>query len=261
MYTKKTYVGINTIEYEFNWNGRYGAKGEKRAPKVKRTPEQIERQNQVNKENRVRRVIQANFYPNDYWITLKYPAGTRKPYKEVKEDFDKFLRQLRKEYRTRGEPLKYLYRIEIGKRGGIHIHFLINRIWGADILVKKCWPGHAHFTHLYEDGGYRKLASYLTKPLPQDKQLGFIADEDVKALSKYGSSRNLLRPEPEKKDYRRRTVRKLLIDGPVATPGFYIDKESISVGVNKYTGYTYLKYSETRIKPLERVLKPPEVGL
>lgn len=263
MYIKKIFKAINTNEYEINWKGNYGAKGEKRAKRIKRTPEQIERQNQINKENLVRRTIQANFYPNDYWITLNYPSGTRKPYKDVKEDFGKFTRQLRKEYRTRGEPLKFMYRIEIGRMGGIHIHFLVNRTWGADLLIQKCWPGRVHFTHLREEGGYRKLASYLTKPLPADskyKQMGFIDDMDIKAMSKYGSSRNLIRPEPEKKEYRRRTVRKLIADGPVATPGYYIDKESIVIGINQYTGYSYMKYTEIRIKQIERPLKPPEVS-
>lgn len=262
-YTRKKYTGINTTEYEYYFKGKYGAKGEKRAPKQKRTPEQIARQNQINKENRVRRTIQDNFYPNDYWITLNYPKGTRKPYKDVKADFDAFIKRLRKEYRTRGEPLKFMYRIEIGTRGGIHIHIIINRIWGADLLVQKCWTGRCHFTHLYEDGGFRQLAAYLTKPLSEDckryKQLGFITDKDERAMSKYGSSRNLTRPAPEKKTYSRRTVRKLITEGPKPSPGYVIDKNSIHIGINPYTGYTYMHYSEVRIKQIERQLKPPEV--
>lgn len=262
MYIEKTYIGINAIEHEISYKGNYGAKGEKRAPKVKRTPEQIERQNRVNKENRVRRTIQANFCVNDYWTTLNYPAGTRKSYEEVRNDFNKFRRQLRTEYLKRGEELKYIARIEIGKRGGIHIHFLVNRIWGADLLIQKCWVGRCHFSHLYEDGGFRQLASYLTKELPEDskryKQMGFIDDADIRGMSTYIPSRNLVKPEPEKKEYKRRTVRKLLANGPVAKSGFYIDKESIHIGVNQYTGYTYMKYTEIRLEPIERQLKPPE---
>ena len=261
-YIEKAYHGINTIEHEVHFNGRYGAKGDKRAPKTKKTKEQIARQNQINKENRVRRTIQANFYPNDYWITLQYPRGTRKPYTEVKQDFDRFVRRLRTEYKTRGEPLKMMYRIEIGKRGGIHCHILINRIWGADLLVSKCWNGKIYFTHLREDEGYRKLAAYLTKDLPEletrmYEQMGFLDQSDIKAMRKYGCSRNLKKPEPEVKRYKRRTVRKLLTQGPKARPGFAIDKESIQVGINQYTGTSYFRYSEVRIKPLERRLKMP----
>lgn len=258
-YIEKRFEGINTTEYEIRFNGHYGAKGEKRAPKVKRTKEQIKRQNQINKENRVRRVIQANFYPNDYWITLNYPAGTRKPYKDVKEDFDKFLRVLRKEYKTRGEPLKYVYRVEIGKHGGIHIHLLINRIYGADLLVRKCWKWRVHFEHLYEDEGYSRLAEYLTKELPEEtkkyEQMEFISTADIKAMSKYGTSRNLVRPEPEVKKYKRKTVRKLLTDGPIAKPGYVIDKQSIQVGINQFTGTSYVRYREVRVVTIERKIK------
>ena len=261
-YIEKRYKGINTIEHEIIWNGHYGQKGEKRAPKKKRTPEQIARQNQINKENRVRRSIQANFYPNDYWITLNYPQGTRKPYKDVKYDFDIFARSLRKEYRIRGEPLKYLYRIEIGKLGGIHIHFLINRIWGTDLLVQKTWPGgRSHFTHLREEGGYRRLAAYLTKPLPYEKEVYLklgMDEKDIKAMTKYGCSRNLEHPEPERKSYRKKTVRRLLTEGPKPSPGFYIDKESVHIGINPYTGTSYMSYSEIRLEQIERCLKPPE---
>ena len=40
------------IEHEIKYNGRYGAKGEKRAPRKKATPEQIQKQNQYNKEKK-----------------------------------------------------------------------------------------------------------------------------------------------------------------------------------------------------------------
>lgn len=262
MYKSKKYKSINNIEHQISYKGMYGAKGEKRSPRKKKTSAEIERQNQINKVNKVRRTIQLNFYPNDMWITLNYPKGTRKPYKEVKEEFDKYIRQLRKEYKTRGEQLKFMYRIEIGSQGGIHIHMIINRIWGSDILVSKCWSGRAHFETLYEDGAYRKLAEYLVKPLPNDskryKQLGFIDDMDIKHMSKYGSSKNLIRPEAQVKTYRRKTVRKIITEGPKPTEGFYIDKDSIRVGVNPYTGYSYIYYTEIRIEQFKRLIKPPE---
>ena len=80
MYNRERWIFLNSIETECKYAGKYGAKGEKRAKRKKPTPEQVAKQNQINKENRIRRLIKANFYPSDLWVTLKYPKGTRKPF-------------------------------------------------------------------------------------------------------------------------------------------------------------------------------------
>ena len=257
MYNSKTYHLINSIDHEYNWSGKYGAKGEKRAKKKKPTPLQMAYQNQKNKENRVRRLIQANFYPNDIWVCLKYPAGTRLTFKNLQKDFQKFLRSLRSEYRKRMEELKFLYRIEVGEEGGAHIHILINRIMGADLLVQKCWGPLCNFTPLYEKGNFRQLASYLVKPLPEEsKQMSLFEEFERKAMSKYGRSRNLANPEPERKQYVRRTMRKIIENGPKPTKGYYIDKDSVKMGINEYTGYSYIYYTEIRLDTKLRPVKP-----
>ena len=267
MRIKKTYRGINSNEYEYTFAGHYGAKGEKRAKRKKKTPEQMARQNQINKENTVRRVIKSNFFPNDLWICLKYPKGTRKCMEEFVKDFNKFIRKTRTDYSKRGEAFKYIYRLEIGKRGGLHIHLICNRIWGTDILVQKNWIGGlCDFTPMFERGGYAALAKYITKPLPVEdetfKQMSMFEDytkKEIKQLSKYGCSKNLKRPELEVKEYKRRTVRKLIEEGPVATPGYFIDKDSIQTGVNPYTGLSYIRYTEVKIKQETRPVKIPRL--
>lgn len=263
MHIKKTYEGINSTEYEYTFAGHYGMKGEKRAKKKKATPEQMARQNQINKENMIRRLIKYNFYPNDLWICLKYPKGTRKDMNEFTKDFQKFIRKTRIDYSKRGESFKYIYRLEIGKQGGLHIHLLVNRIWGTDLLIQKNWIGGlCDFTPLYEKGGYSALAAYIAKPIPYEdetfKQMSFIeeySNKEIKQLSKYGTSRNLTRPEPEVKTYKRRTVRELIENGPVARPGYFIDKDSIRIGINQYTGYSYIHYTEMKIKQAMRPVK------
>ena len=169
MYWRDRWIFRNSIEYEIKYEGKYGAKGEKRAKKQKPTPEQVKRQNLINKQNRIRRLIKANFVPADLWTTLKYPKGTRKSMDEVKTDMKKFLDKLRYRYKKQGEPLKFIYRIEIGKQGGLHVHILVNRITDADVLISKCWiPGYVHFTPIYEAGGYQELATYIAKPPPDE---------------------------------------------------------------------------------------------
>lgn len=256
MYGRKVWRFLNSNEYEFSYAGNYGAKGEKRQEKKKPTPEQVKKQNQANKENRIRRLIKANFMPSDLWITLKYPKGTRKTIDEAKADFKKFRDKLRYRYKRQDDVLKFIYRIEIGKRGGVHIHILVNRTRsgkGADILVTECWPHRGtHFTPIYEQGGYKELADYIAKPPPEEQA----DNEEADKTCYYSTSRNLVRPQPEKKEYKRWMMKKLINQiergdlAKVATKGFYIDPDSIQIGVNRFTGMSYLRYTENRIKEI-----------
>lgn len=262
-YTRDTWTFPDSIEHEYKYMGKYGAAGEKRAEKRKPTKEQIRKQNQWIREKLMRRLIKANFCPNDLWVTLKYPKGCRKPIGEVKKDLQKFLSRLRYEYKKRGEPLKYIYRIEIGKHGGIHIHILINRTRGkpdTDVLIQEKWTyGRANFESLYEQGGFQDLACYIVK-LPDEEieeQLSLFPEQDRKELIKYSCSRNLIRPEPVKKTYTHWTMRRILEEGPTPTKGYYIDKDSIICGINPVTGMSYLYYTEY---PLRRERGQPPDG-
>lgn len=267
MYWHDIYDLLNSIEHEFKFAGKYGAKGEKRQKKKKPTREQIEKQNQANRETRLRRTIKLNFQKYDIWSCCKYPEGTRLEVEEVKADVKEFLGKLRKAYKKKNAVLKYIYRLEIGKYGGIHFHLLVNRIVGADtdIILTDCWQqvlkrrgippgktgGMIDFRTLYEAGGYKNLAEYIVKKPKKDskeyKQLSLFPEEDRKKLLAISTSRNLVRPEPERKVFSHWTMRKILENGPKPTPGYYIDKDSVYVGINPYTGYSYLKYTEFRL--------------
>lgn len=259
MYWKDKWSFNGSIEYEYKFAGKYGAKGEKRQRKKKATPEQVKKQNQINREKKMRRLIKANFREADIWACLKYPRGVRKPIGEVKLDLENFLRRMRRAYKKAGSVLKFIYRMEIGRKGGIHIHILVNRMAGrigTDVLIQQCWQqGRINYENLYESGGYQALAEYIVKQ-PDDEvmgQLSLFDQKERKELIRYSSSRNLVRPEPERKIYRKRTMRKILDavrkgDGPMPSPGYYIDRNSVYMGVNSFTGYTYLQYTEYKIK-------------
>jgi len=252
------YKFLNTIEYEYKWAGNYGAKGEKRAPKKEATPEQIKKQNQKNRENRMRRIMLANFSDDDLWLTFKYPRGTRKPIPKIVKDVTGFHAAMRRERKKKGQPYKWICRIEIGKKGGIHIHMVINRVRGepTERLVRDKWKKHGNvwFEFLYAEGGFKRLAEYIVKPPPpeMEDQLSFLPPEERKQLVKYSCSRNLIRPKPVRKTYSRWTVRRLIEEGPKPTPGYYIDEDSIVTGINRYTGMSYLRYTEVRTDPINR---------
>ena len=252
-------------EYAYKYAGRYGAKGEKRAKKVKPTPEQIKKQNQTNRVNRLRRLIKANFKVGDIWATLKFKKGTRVTVEQLRKCVKKFTDYLKYRYNKIGQAFKWICRKEIGKRFGVHVHFIINRFdsGNTDKLIKAAWK-HAggysvNYEFLYEEGGYEDLAEYIVKqPDSQedDNQLSLFPEEERKQFKTYSCSRNLIRPEPEVKEYRNRTVRKLIENGPVATPGYYIDKNSIYSGINPYTGMSYYRYTEYRLG-VDARYKPP----
>lgn len=247
----------NSTEYEIKHAGRYGAANEKRAPKQKATPEQIKRQNQRNKENWVRRLIKANFSPGDKWVTLKYPKGAKPQLGQVKKDMKNFIDRMRRAYRKTGNELKYIYRLEIGKMGGVHIHIIVNRaaVRPTDELIQEKWTsGRINCESLYERGGYKDLAEYMVKS-PDDEaglQMSFFPEEEQKAFCTYSPSRNLIRPRPECRTYARRTLRRLYKEGPKASKGYYIDKNSISCGDNPYNGLSYYRYTEIRIKGIAK---------
>lgn len=262
MYKRKSYDLGDIREVMEYHNGRYGAPGMPREKKKKATPEQIKKQNQWKKEREVWRKIRWNFYEGDLWTTLTFPEGTRMSLQEIKKIMTNFWQNMRRAYKKRGKQLLWIMRIEIGKKGGIHIHIVVNKIRGeptTDELIQRYWKkhGYVNFTPLYEDGDFRRLANYITKPLPDEnedgyEQLSLFTAEEKKECSTYSCSKNLVTKEPERKKYYRWTVRKIIKNGPEPTPGYYIDPESVVCGVNKYTGLSYLRYTEIRIKPLKR---------
>lgn len=264
------------IEHVIQYKGVYGGRHEKRADHEKVSKDQIRRQNQKNKENRVRRTIQLNFKPGDWWLTLKYPKGTRKPMEEVLSDFRDFIGRMRRRYGKLGVQMKYMYRIEIGKRGGIHVHVVMNRLADprGDLLISDAWTrarsatpiedmledglcpadGLAHLDHVRAVGNGKELAEYLVKEQPEVLEDGTrLSRDEMKQASKYGSSRNLLRPAPEVKTYNHWTLRTLLDLGAEGmntkknryrTEGYAVDKDTWVQGVNPYTGLSYLCYFE-----------------
>lgn len=265
-YFMDTWRFLNSNEYEYKYLGEFGRKGEKRKKREKPTPEQMKLQNQRNREKKIRRLIKANFAPGDLWTTLKYREGVRKTLEEIQKDMKNFWDRMRRAYKKVPQELKFIARYEVGGRGGIHIHILINRLRGGDtdLLVQEKWThGRASFQSIYESGGYEGLACYIVKQpeeeSPEYEQLSLFPEEEQKALCRYSTSRNLVRPQPERKEYHRWTMRGLLEKGPEPTPGFYIDKSSIRTGVNPYTGMSYFYYTENRVKQI-RAADPPGEG-
>lgn len=237
---------ILSREYEYKYYGNYGAKGEKRLPKKKITPEQIQRQNHTNKVKKIRRKLKNNFYEGDYWITFTYKKDTAKTIEEVMEDLKKMMEKLRRKYSKAAVPMKWIRRIEIGSKGGIHAHMVLNRIEGLDITLQKLWT-HGHVNIEILDGNYDNLAEYIAKePTDQQKKLMRSMDIPESKLIRYSCSRNLIEPLPEREEKSHRTMKSIFNSDLEPHKGFYIDKDSIIKGINYVTGMSYLQYEEKR---------------
>ncbi len=242
---QSTYYFDTSIEVDRVCTGSYGAGGKKRQKRKKPTAEQIKKQNQYNRERNLRRLIKENFRENDYWALLTYIKGYRTDIKSAKKDLSKFIRKLRAGYRKRGYELKWVVRTEVGKRGAAHHHLLVNRIPEGDILIKDCWrkiqgAGFPSFKPAYEEGGFTGLAWYLTKPA-----------EDGGSSQNYSRSRNLKIPEPEIE----RALKKEMTEYPKALPGYYIDEDSVRMGINPITGYEYQHFIMYKL-PVNRTVAP-----
>lgn len=256
MLEEHIYEFEDSTEHEIKTRGRYGAKGEKRAQRKKATPEQMARQNQWNRETKVRRLIKANFSEGDLWLTLKYPKGVRMSYEQVKKDVKRYRERMRREYKSRGQPYRWISRIEIGARGGIHVHMIANRLNDpdADLIAQRIWEqitaGRINHTTLYTEGGYEKLAKYITKQPNEEQrcQLQAYEKDEVKGMIKYSTSRNLIRPEPIIRRSHWRTIRKMITEGIRPREGYYVQPESVYYGINPFNGMTYLKYTEYRLR-------------
>lgn len=240
-YRKNIYRSRNAIDYEEYHDGRYGAPGEKRKERCKPTPEQVEKVNQYTRERTARWMIRLYFDVNDYFVTLTYAKDKRpKDMKQAKLDFKNFYRAVGRQYKKRGQELRWTRNIEVGKRGAWHVHLIINRITDTDLIIRNAWMhGGVKFQAMYEDGEFRALAKYITKTPKTDKRL---------VDASWSHSRNMPLPEPEKKVYK-----KWKTWGKIRIPrGWQLDPETLVEGENPVTGYRFRRYTLLRIQRKRR---------
>ena len=224
-----------TVEVEKYYTLRYKAKGVKRGEVINPTSEEQKDINLRLAEKKLRLRINANYGEGDYHTVFDYRKDERPDTKEeMREDIDKALRELRKEYKKQGKELKYIHVMEIGKKGAMHHHLVINHI--DTKIIQKCWTkGRVKVFPLDNTGQYAELAAYLIKQTCKSKEL---------QSKRWNSSKNLIIPEPNKIIINKREWFRSV---PTAKKGYYIDKNSVHEGISKFTGYGYLRYTMIKI--------------
>ena len=231
------------LEYH---DGKYGAKGKKRLPKKKPTKEDMLKVNAWHKARMTRLRMIQYFGPGDLWVDLTYKLKNRPPdMKTAVVQVGKMLRKVRREYKKQGRELFWIRNIELGTKGGWHIHLIINEIENSLSILQKAWE-HGYVSAItiknsdYYDEDFSRLSNYITKDqnTQERKKDGTPAKPRIKETS-YSHSRNMPLPEPKKK--------KLVRWKKEIKPkkGYYM--AAFYEGINPKTGYKYRRYTMIRL--------------
>lgn len=243
IYRKKVIKAGNTLEVEYTYPTRFGeCMTRERHTGV--TPEATSAYNEELAVRKLTRIINANFVPDDWFITFHYEKEKRPPsYEEACKHLSGFMRQLRKQYAEWEIEFKYIKRTAYGERGGVHHHVVLPR--GEDMRkISSLWKRYVKSTMkvrppdcraLYDTGEYSSLAAYIVKQR---------SPEDAAYVKKWVGSRNLKKPVIKSVEDVADVKWK---EPPTAPLGYYIDQDSIRAGVNPITNKPYLFYRAVKL--------------
>lgn len=246
---RKTYSlsGGDIIDVEEFHDGNYGAPGKERKKKKKPTPEQMQAVNAANKQKRCRQRLLQYFHPGDCFATWTYEPRNRPPdIKWALRDFEKGIRNVRREFKKRGRELFWIRNIEQGTKGAWHIHLVVNEIGDTAGILSRAWTHGGTFTteikksdKLYDED-FSKLSSYMTKDehSRDKKKDGTIGNPRLREAS-YSTSRNMPLPEPKVEELKRWKPE------PEARKGYYL--LNVHEGINPVTGFKYRRYTMMRL--------------
>ncbi|WP_283673071.1 rolling circle replication-associated protein [Butyricicoccus sp. Marseille-Q5471] len=209
-------------------------------PKVreKKKKKTAESKREINKRQAVftmMRYVCLNFKAGRDWFLGLDVAGDPPTREMLKRLLDKFLRDMRKEYRRHGKELKYLWVIEEHDREGIgvrlHVHLIINAL-GFDgngqpldfPALNKCWTAGA-FTARRLDGAddvFRDTCEYLMKTYKEQPQ----------GARCWSHSKNLIKPEKPVRSWIADNAR---LEVPPGVKLIYRTGDE-----NQYGGYEYM---------------------
>lgn len=257
MYLHREYRAGRTIEVIETYPGNYGRNITRERYNSKgRTPLAMQKYNDKMQYRNLTRLLNANFKPDDIFITLHYSRDKRPLPEEAKKQVTAFLRKLKKVYIKYGIELKYIKITAFGSKGAIHHHLVINS--GVPYKeITKLWSYSDRtpdYKPLYANGEYSALAYYLVN----QSKIGLNIVQKINGKGFVGS-RNLKKPELIKAQYVDKVYWK---EPPKAKKGYIIDPDSIDAGVNELNGKPYLFYrmildnADVQIKNKSRPTEP-----
>lgn len=189
--------------------------------------------NERNAEDNLRWAINCNFKPGDLHIALTYKKGERPSGDECLKRVQKFLRKLRYYYKKLGKPFKYIWTTELGERGAIHHHFILEYI---DLrLLQSFWPwGKVHLNDFLDNTGeYEVLAWYLIK----NNRKAFCSSK-FPNKKRFNASHNLVKPIIYYKRIKGKTFRA----DPKDNKSYEIIPGSFKQGIHGITATPWRRY-------------------
>lgn len=200
-YVMRTVLAGRVREVKKMFTGRVHSQGvepqrrEKSESKTKAAQAAV---NERKAEERLRWKLNANFLPGDYHIVLHY-YDKAVTLEQAEADKKLFLRNLRKEYKKRDIPWKYVACTETKRMTNVHHHVIIA---ASDVgLIQTVWEktlgerqGNVSLKPLDKRGNHGKLANYLMKETRSTVKRARAAGMRYK---RFACSQGLIQPEPE----------------------------------------------------------------
>lgn len=247
---EKQYICINGngyIEIDIFQISDPHARKLSRAKKERLTLPAQKKLNEENSRRAFRLILNDNFVPGDFDITLTYgdkylPADKRSAH----DDLIRYIRKLRSIYQKHKRVFKYLYVTEFGeRRNRIHHHVIASSSGFNRDTVEDTWilgRTNVKSLRLEQDGTFNKLANYLMKS---------IGDSEKYART-WNCSRNVSRPDMRIKDNKisakqLRTLVEAKRNDELKTAAarlYNLNSEDIIdvfVGANEITGLVFVK--------------------
>lgn len=242
-----TLRGGDVIDVLERPEGNYGAPLMPRKKKTKPTKEQMIQVNLLNKA-RVCRLKMLSYMNYDDWFgTWTYEESERPPdMNTALKHFQEAMRKIRPFYKKVGYECFWFRNIQLGTKGGWHIHFVFKNIKGSGDVIQNAWThGGTYIVKIrkskYFSEDFTELANYITKSenTIEYKKDGTPAKPKIKE-SNYNTSRNMPLPDP-KPDKLVRWKKEVK-----PKKGYYII--NLYEGRNPATELPYRRYTMIRIR-------------
>ena len=230
-YERKTISGrlMEVERYHATRDGRKIGRSEN----TEESTDSQKRQNDVQAANRLRRVLLANFSPEDGDLFVTLTIAQLVSAKEADDWWRRFLDRVKKERKAAGLPDVKWVKVKEKQSGRWHFHVVMNAGLSLDKL-QELWGRHNRMTMsvLNDSDNYRGLSRYLVegdKPRHGSADPANVKEERQKFKRRWSCSRNLAKPKVTKRQISPRTVMQL----PKAPKGYRLLPEW-TMGTDKF---------------------------
>ena len=213
-----------------------------RSAKINPTREAVMKNNDRIAEKELARLMNANFIPGDWHVTLTY-EGAEPTEKDAKRELKNFIKRMSREFRKIGKEFKWIAVTEY-KNHRIHHHIVMSYI-DAKVIENQWKRGRIRgITPLDRSRNYKKLASYFIKETTKTMR-----EPGNETKRRWTSSRNLTRPIIKREIVQARA----LYEQPKAFKGYEIDQDTVHRYEHPFTGIEHLEYMMVSTDPVPRL--------